>query len=172
VTRFPCPRCGRPISRTVRDDPRVIRCPRCLYLMFDYPRACAGMIVVKAGRVLMLRRGHRPRRGYMDFPGGFVDANETIEAAARRELREETGLRVGRVEPLGYFRDRYYLRGFGYFPTLNFYWLGRWRSGVPRAADDAAAAEWIPLARAGRSGARLAWRHMRAVLREVRRRVR
>jgi 8-oxo-dGTP diphosphatase len=140
--------------------------------MFDYPRPCAGMVVVKRGALLMLRRGHQPRRGYLDFPGGFVDVGESIETAARRELREETGLTVGRIESLGYFLDRYFLRGFGYFPTLNFYWLARWRSGVPRAADDAADAEWMPLARVGRSGARLAWTHMSAVLREVRRRVR
>jgi len=139
--------------------------------MFDYPRPCAGMIVVKAGALLALRRGHQPRRGYLDFPGGFVDANESIDEAARRELREETGLRVGRIESLGYFMDRYYLKGFGYFPTLNFYWLARWRSGEPRAADDAASAEWMPLARVGRSGAPLAWKHMSAVLREVRRRL-
>lgn len=156
----------------MRDDPRRIRCPRCRYLMFDYPRPCAGVIVAQAGAILMLRRGHQPRRGFLDFPGGFVDVNEAIDVAARRELREETGLTVGRIEPLGYFHDRYYLRGFGYFPTLNFYWLARWRSGVPRAADDAAGAEWMPLPRVGRRGARLAWKHMSAVLREVRRRVR
>ena len=172
MTTFPCPRCGRPLRRTVRDDPRRITCPRCRFLMFDYPRPCAGMIVVKDGALLMLRRGHQPRRGYLDFPGGFVDVGEAIDSAARRELREETGLTVGRIESLGYFIDRYFLKGFGYFPTLNFYWLARWRSGVPRAADDAAAAEWMPLGRVGRAGARLAWAHMSAVLREVRRRVR
>jgi len=168
---FPCARCGRPVSRTVRDDPRRIRCPRCRYLIYDYPRVCAGMLVVKRGTLLVLRRGHHPRRGYLDFPGGFVDANEPIDVAARRELREETGLAVGRIDPLGYFWDRYYLRGFGYFPTINYYWFARWRSGVPRAADDAAHAEWMPLARVGRGGATLAWRHMAHVLREVRRRV-
>jgi ADP-ribose pyrophosphatase YjhB (NUDIX family) len=156
----------------VGEDPRKIRCPRCRYLIYDYPRVCAGMLVVKRGTLLVLRRGHLPRRGFLDFPGGFVDAGEPIDRAARRELREETGLRVGRITPLGYFWDRYYLRGFGFFPTLNYYWLARWRSGVPMAADDAAAAEWMPLARVGRSGGKLAWRHMARVLREVRRRVR
>lgn len=168
---FPCARCGRPVSRTVREDPRRIRCPRCRYLIYDYPRVCAGMLVLKRGTLLVLRRGHRPKRGYLDFPGGFVDANEPIDVAARRELREETGLTVGRLDPLGYYWDRYYLKGFGYFPTINYYWLARWRSGVPRAADDAAHAEWMPLPRVGRGRARLAWRHMRRVLREVRRRV-
>jgi 8-oxo-dGTP diphosphatase len=172
VITFPCARCGRPVSRTVRDDPRKIRCPRCRYLVYDYPRICAGMLVMKRGSLLMLRRGDQPRRGCMDFPGGFVDANERIDRAARRELREETGLTVGRITSLGYFWDRYYLRGFGHFPTLNFYWLAQWRSGVPKAADDAADAEWVPLGRVGRGDRELAWDHMSAVLKVVRRRVR
>src|SRR5262249_51885584 len=125
--------------------------------------------VVKQGAVLILRRAHAPRRGRLDIPGGFMDAGESIEAAARRELREETGLRVGRLEWLGFYWDRYYLSGLRYFPTMNFYYLARWRSGTPRAADDAASAEWMPVARLGRSEARFAWTHMRRLVRDVKR---
>src|SRR6185436_13282075 len=138
---------------------------RCRYVIYDYPRIAAGTVVVKDGAVLLLRRAHAPRRGCLDIPGGFLDAGETIEGAARRELREETGLTVGSMSRLGTYWDRYYLRGFGHFPTLNFYFLARWRSGVARAADDAASAEWVPIARLGRGRARLAWKHMALVFR-------
>jgi 8-oxo-dGTP diphosphatase len=137
--------------------------------MFDYPRTCAGMVVLKQGEVLMLRRGHRPRRGFLDLPGGFVEPDEAIEAAARRELLEETGLEVGRARSLGVQWDRYHLRGFGDFPTMNFYFLARWRSGEPRAADDAAAAMWTPLRALDRLRPRFAWAHMSRVLRDARR---
>jgi 8-oxo-dGTP diphosphatase len=130
------------------------------------------MIVMREGDVLMLRRAHAPRRGWLDIPGGFMEAGESIVSAARRELREETGLNLGSVRELGFYWDRYYLKGFGWFPTLNFYFLGRWRSGTPRAADDAASAEWTPLSKLGRPGQRLAFRHMRDVFRDVRRAVR
>ena len=136
--------------------------------MFDYPRCCAGVVVLKEGRVLVLRRAHLPRRGFLDLPGGFLEANEAIEAGARRELLEETGLRLGVMDELGTYWDRYFLRGFGPFPTLNFYWIGRWRRGEPRAMDDAASAEWRPLATVGRAGDRIAWPHMRDVLRDAR----
>src|SRR5260370_1172402 len=76
--------------------PPRIACPRCRYLIYDYPRPAAGMLVLKGDAVLVLRRGAAPKRGFLDIPGGFVDANEDLEAAARRELREETGLAVGR----------------------------------------------------------------------------
>ncbi|HEY2954791.1 MAG TPA: NUDIX domain-containing protein [Candidatus Eisenbacteria bacterium] len=171
---FPCARCGRPLRRAAagRRIPRTLRCERCRYLMYDYPRPCAGVVVVKGGEVLVLRRAHRPRRGFLDIPGGFMDAGESIEDAARRELREETGLTVGALEWLGFYWDRYYLRGFGYFPTMNFYYLARWRSGAPHAADDAASAQWVPAGKLGGPGQRLAWTHMRQVFREVRRRLR
>jgi ADP-ribose pyrophosphatase YjhB (NUDIX family) len=139
--------------------------------MFDYPRPCAGFVVQRGDAVLVLRRGHAPKRGWLDVPGGFVEEGEDLEAAARRELREETGLTVGRAEWLGLYWDRYHLRGFGFIPTLNFYWIGRSRTGTPRAGDDAASAEWVPLDSLGRPGQRLAWAHMRRLFRDVRRRV-
>lgn len=170
---FPCPRCGRPIARRRRvlahGERREIACPRCRFLMFDYPRPCAGFVVLRGDAVLLLRRGHAPKRGWLDLPGGFMEAGEDPEAAARRELLEETGLRVGRAEWLGLYWDRYHLRGFGPFPTLNFYWLGRSRAGEPRAGDDAASAEWVPFAALGRAARRFAWPHMRAALRDARR---
>jgi 8-oxo-dGTP diphosphatase len=148
-----------------------VTCARCRFLMFDYPRPCAGLVVLRGGAALVLRRAHAPKRGWLDVPGGFVEAGEDLEAAARRELFEETGLRVGRVEWLGFYWDRYHLRGFGRFPTMNFYWLARSSTGTPRAGDDAASAAWVPLGRLGRPGQRLAWPHMRALFHDVRRRV-
>ena len=141
-------------------------------MIYDYPRPCAGMIVMKDGAVLVLRRGDPPRRGRLDTPGGFIDAGEGIEQAARRELKEETGLTVGRAEPLGMFWDRYHLLGFGYIPTMNFYYLARWRSGTPIAADDAASVEWMPLDRLVHVERRLAWKHMAELLRALKRRLR
>jgi ADP-ribose pyrophosphatase YjhB (NUDIX family) len=168
---FPCARCGKPLRRTSGERPRRIACSHCRYLIYDYPRPCAGMLVVKGDDVLLLRRAHPPRKGWVDVPGGFMDANEDIAEAARRELKEETGLTVGRVEPLGFYWDRYYLEGFGYFPTMNFYFLARWRGGEPRAADDAASTEWVPLRGLGGAGARYAFQHMRLVFRDLRRRL-
>jgi len=136
-------------------------------MIYDYPRAAAGMLVVKRDHVLLLERAHAPRVGYLDVPGGFIEAGESIEGAARRELFEETGLALGRVESLGFYWDTYFIRGFGRFPVMNFYFVGRWRRGEPRAADDAAAARWFPLAALGRHARRFAWPHMRPLLRDL-----
>ncbi len=49
-------------------------------------------LVECAGQVLLVRRGRAPGRGLWALPGGFLDASERLEAGARRELLEETGL--------------------------------------------------------------------------------
>lgn len=168
---FPCARCGRPVTRRPPSHtrPRRIGCPRCGYLVYDYPRPCAGMLVVKGDAVLLLRRAHAPRVGMLDVPGGFVEAGESLVHAARRELREETGLAVGRVEPLAFHWDEYWLRGFGRFPTMNWYYVAEWRRGEPVGADDAASAEWIPMRRLASLRRRFSWSHMDRLFGELRR---
>lgn len=136
-------------------------------MIYDYPRSAAGLLVVKDDRVLLLERAAAPRVGFLDIPGGFMEAGETIEAAARRELREETGLTLARVDSLGFYWDTYFIRGFGRFPVMNFYFAGRWRRGEPVAADDAASATWVPLGSLSRLRGRYAWAHMTPLLRDL-----
>ena len=54
-----------------------------------------GVVVLRAGAVLLVRRGKAPSLGAWSLPGGAQELGETAEQAARRELFEETGLEVG-----------------------------------------------------------------------------
>lgn len=56
-------------------------------------RIRAGVVLIEDGKVALIER-HRAGRHYFVFPGGGVDAGETPEQAAIREMEEETGLRV------------------------------------------------------------------------------
>src|SRR5262249_42887352 len=55
--------------------------------------------------VLLIRRAREPFKNRWALPGGFVDANESLEAAAARELREETGIKRARLAQIGAFGD-------------------------------------------------------------------
>lgn len=136
-------------------------------MLYDYPRAACGMLVVRGERVLLLERAHPPRVGYLDSPGGFIEAGESLEACARRELKEETGLSVGRADWLGFYWDTYFIRGFGRFPVMNFYFAAPWRRGEPQAADDAASAAWVPLRDLAKLRRRYSWAHMTPMLRDL-----
>lgn len=94
-----------------------------------------------AGRVLLIRRGHEPFKGGYALPGGFVDIGETVEAACRRELREETGVSAGDLRLVGVYSDPSRdPRGH----TVSVAFLARLAAAADAVAgDDAAAAEWI-----------------------------
>ena len=59
-----------------------------------YRRLAADGVVVRDGRVLLLKRNHPPHEGEWVLPGGFVERDETAADGAVREVREETGLDV------------------------------------------------------------------------------
>ena len=95
-------------------------------------------------KVLLIRRGVEPFRGAWALPGGFVQEDESLDAAARRELAEETG--IGEV-----FLEQLYTFGEpgrdprGRVITVAYYALAKLSDFRVAAATDAAAASWHPL---------------------------
>ncbi len=64
----------------------------------ERPLVGVGAVVWRGDHVLLIVRGKAPRAGQWSLPGGAQKLGETIEEAARREVREETGLELERVE--------------------------------------------------------------------------
>lgn len=60
----------------------------------------AGAVILRDGAILLLRRATAPEAGAWGIPGGKVDPFEPVPDAVRREVEEETGLRLGPLELL------------------------------------------------------------------------
>jgi ADP-ribose pyrophosphatase YjhB (NUDIX family) len=101
-----------------------------------------GGVVVRDGRVLLIRRGKEPLYGRWAVPGGTVELGETLEDALVREMEEETGLRVEPIEVLTVF-DRIQREGgrvVHHHVIVDY--LCRWRCGEAKAASDALDVAW------------------------------
>ena len=118
--------------------------------IYDYPRPSltADVILgrVADGRleILLIKRGRAPFAGRWSLPGGFVGEGELPPDAAKRELREETGMTARRLWPIGVFakpgRDP---RGWTVSAAYYGFVVGAGRR--PNAGDDAAETSWRPV---------------------------
>src|SRR5215813_13112902 len=118
---------------------------------YQYPRAALTVDCVVFGfgeaelKVLLIERGLEPFKGRWALPGGFVRVEETLDAAARRELEEEAGLSKVFLEQLYTFGE------VGRDPrervvSVAYYALVKLSEHAAKAATDAANAQWFPVA--------------------------
>jgi len=110
----------------------------------DAPRPAVGAVVFKNNEVLLVKRGKPPAEGSWAIPGGSVRLGESLQAAAEREIREETGVIIQAGEPIFVFdtieRDD---AGQVRFHYIVIDLIAEYISGEPVPGDDAADARWI-----------------------------
>ncbi len=136
---------------------------------YEYPRPAltvdcvlfgfeVGCEIKAALKVLLIRRKLPPYSGQWALPGGFVQMEESVEAAAVRELREETGVKDVFLEQLYTFgaverdpRDR--VVSVAYYALINL------QSHPVQAATDACDAQWFELSALSKIGLVLSFDH-------------
>jgi ADP-ribose pyrophosphatase YjhB (NUDIX family) len=83
--------------------PKGTFCKHCA--RFNARQIACSTVLLKDSLVLLVERAQEPGLGSWDIPGGYLDWDETLEEAAIRELKEETGLNLdlSDIEYLGNF---------------------------------------------------------------------
>jgi 8-oxo-dGTP diphosphatase len=116
---------------------------------YEYPRPqlTSDCVVLGLGDasldVLLVERASAPYRGRWALPGGFLDEGETLERAARRELDEETGVKVHKLVQLGAFDDPH-RDPRGRVISVAFMAVVPRASQKPQAGSDARRVAWFP----------------------------
>ena len=110
----------------------------------DRPVVGIGAVVIRDGKVLLIRRGVAPGRGLWAVPGGSLELGETLQQGAEREILEETGITIRAREPI-YAFDFFERDPDG---RIRFHFVivdlaADYIRGDVKGADDALEARWL-----------------------------
>jgi ADP-ribose pyrophosphatase YjhB (NUDIX family) len=139
-----CERCGHAlVQREVEDNHTRPVCPSCGWIVYRNPPVAAGVIVEDAdSKIALVLRGENPGKGLWGLPAGFMEVDETVEQAARRECFEETGLIVELGDLLGVWSYYHQEKQTGGILIL---YAARISGGILRAGSDSVDARFFAL---------------------------
>jgi NAD+ diphosphatase len=116
-----CPMCGSRKIANVHN--RKWLCGDCGFDLYNNVAAAVGVVIADGnGNILFEKRAKEPRKGFLALPGGFVDPDESVEEAAVRECREETGVEPSAVSYLCSFPNTYEYKNIVY-KTCDFFFI-------------------------------------------------
>lgn len=101
-----CSRCGAELrfGEVPGEERHRLACPACGFVAYVNPRLVVTTLpLTDTGELVLIRRGIEPGLGSWAQPGGFLEVDETVTEAARRETLEETGLIVEPGEIVGLY---------------------------------------------------------------------
>lgn len=137
-----CPLCASPLALGAVEGRERICCSACSFVLYENPASAAAAVVLDdRRRVLLVRRAIEPYRGAWALPAGYQEIDETAEAAAVREVREECGLVIEVIALLDLLFVPEDLRK----PANLAVYLCRPVGGTLLAGEDALEAAWFDL---------------------------
>lgn len=129
-----CPQCGERLQPHQSGGGRErLVCPACEYVHYHNPVPGVGVLIEMEGGVVLIKRGGHVKPDRWALPSGYIEADESVEDAAVRESKEETGLDVELIGLLGVYS---FPEGPPASGIIVFY-RARPVSGTMRAGDDA-----------------------------------
>ncbi len=107
------------------------------------PVAAVGGVVLHRGKVVLVKRGVEPYAGRWSIPGGAIELGETAEMALKREVLEETGLKVEPLQVVDIYDNILEAEGTVQYHYVIIDYLCRYISGALRPGSDVEDAHWV-----------------------------
>ncbi len=113
----------------------------CELCKFNNPRGSATAVIIRDGKLLLLKRIEEPFKGMWDLPGGYMNQSESPEQALRRELKEELGIekcestRIGEFPGTATWKDNK-------FAIISFAYLVDFQGDIHHINDESSDFMW------------------------------
>ena len=105
----------------------------------NLPKVGVGVILVKNNKVLFGKRKNAHGEGTWSFPGGHLEFNESVEDCAKREVLEETDLRIKNVKKVNFTNDIFKKEGKHY---ITLFVLAEYSSGEAKIMEPEKTEKW------------------------------
>jgi ADP-ribose pyrophosphatase YjhB (NUDIX family) len=132
--------CGFTLETKLQEGKERLVCTSCGFTFYQNPKPCTAVLVERDNKLLLVKRGIEPFKGWWDLPGGFIEEYEHPEDGAKREVKEETGLEISIAELLGIEMDTY---SDDKISTMNFHYLAYPLKGEAKPESDVDEARWF-----------------------------
>lgn len=139
-----CPKCAGSLEFIIPneyEEHKQLVCSECGFVFYQNSKPTAGAIIVdKNDNILLAKRAYKPKAGYWDVPGGFLEYGEDPEEAVKREIREELNVEIEITQLVGVYSDYYSLTE---VELVCIYYTAKITSGTPTPSSDIADCEWF-----------------------------
>jgi len=135
-----CPYCGYKLVRKMLEGRKRLYCSRCGKIYYENPTPVVAVIARDdEGKILLIKRKIKPRKGEWALPSGFMETEETPTQAALRELAEETGLKGKYKKLIGVYSNKSEIHGY----LVTIIYAVKILGGKLCAGDDAEEADFF-----------------------------
>jgi 8-oxo-dGTP diphosphatase len=136
-----CPRCAGELTLRDHDGRTRLTCRFCGYIFYRNPLPGVAVVLIEGGCILLARRRSSLFDGMWCIPCGYVEIDESVQEAARREFREETGLEV-KVGEVQFVHSGFEV---AHRPVLGVWFRGRVVGGEMAPGSDVRELAFFPL---------------------------
>lgn len=98
-----CPVCAGHLKYKFCHGRKRLVCSKCQFVFYQNSKPTVSALITKGSKILLTKRAIKPKPGYWDTLGGFLEEGEELIKGLKREMKEELGIEIFKIRFLGIY---------------------------------------------------------------------